>query len=118
MFLLKIASHCHFHGAWCSVAACTFLNDLLDVPRMDVHKLELFLSAYDLRVIVQDTIKDLHCTVPSRIICFECPEHDQILVMADADRISQVIANYITNALKYSAASEPVIVRLTRERTE
>ncbi|HEX3642571.1 MAG TPA: PAS domain-containing sensor histidine kinase, partial [Ktedonobacteraceae bacterium] len=95
-----------------------FINDLLDASRMDVHKLELLLSLYDLKAIVQETIKDFHCTIPSRTIFFECPEHDQILVMADADRISQVITNYITNAFKYSAASEPVIVRLTRERTE
>jgi signal transduction histidine kinase len=37
------------------------------------------------------------------------------LVSADCDRISQVIANYLTNALKYSAEDRPVLVELRQE---
>jgi signal transduction histidine kinase len=38
-----------------------------------------------------------------------------IPVVADADRIGQVITNYLTNALKYSAADRPVEVFLAIE---
>jgi len=36
-------------------------------------------------------------------------------VVADADRIGQVVTNYLTNALKYSAADRPVEVSLQLE---
>jgi signal transduction histidine kinase len=38
-----------------------------------------------------------------------------VLVYADADRIGQVVTNYLTNALKYSAGDQPVEVRLEQE---
>src|SRR5262249_32937653 len=57
-------------------------------------------------------------TLPNRQLRFEHAQHDKVLVMADTDRISQVVANYITNALKYSAADAPVTVGLTVEGTE
>jgi signal transduction histidine kinase len=37
---------------------------------------------------------------------------------ADADRISQVLANLLSNALKYSADDRPVTLSLRRERRE
>lgn len=36
------------------------------------------------------------------------------MIEADADRITQVISNYLTNALKYSSIERPVFVRLKR----
>ncbi|HEY4033541.1 MAG TPA: PAS domain-containing protein [Ktedonobacteraceae bacterium] len=94
------------------------INDLLDVSRIDANKLELSPSLHDLISIVQETVENLHSTIPNRRLLFEHSEHDQVPVMVDSDRIGQVVANYITNALKYSAASEPVIVGLTVEGTE
>jgi signal transduction histidine kinase len=34
------------------------------------------------------------------------------VVLADADRLGQVLGNYLTNALKYSSGDRPVVVRL------
>ena len=36
-------------------------------------------------------------------------------VLADADRLGQVVTNYLTNALKYSPADRPVTVGLDAE---
>ena len=94
------------------------INDLLDVSRIDANKLELSPTPHDLVAIVRETVENLHSTIPNRQLLFEHSEHAQVLVMVDTDRISQVIANYVTNALKYSATSEPVIVGLTVEGTE
>jgi PAS domain S-box-containing protein len=94
------------------------INDLLDVSRIDANKLELSPSLHDLISIVHETVENLHSTQPNRQLLFEHSEHDHVLVMVDSDRIGQVIANYITNALKYSEADKPVIVGLTVEGTE
>jgi signal transduction histidine kinase len=39
-------------------------------------------------------------------------------VLADEDRLCQVLANYLTNALKYSPDDAPVTVRLDVKRTK
>ncbi len=94
------------------------INDLLEVSRIDANKLELSPSLHDLVAIVRETVETLHSTIPNRRLLFEHSNHGQVLVIVDTDRIGQVITNYITNALKYSAASEPVIVGLTVEGTK
>ena len=51
------------------------------------------------------------CCWPRRILHVELP-YDAVPVVADKDRISQVVCNYVTNALKYSSDEHPVEVRL------
>ena len=94
------------------------INDLLDISRIDAHKLELSLAPHDLRTIVHETVEDLRSTILNRQLLFERAEYAPVLVMVDIDRIGQVIANYVTNAFKYSEPSEPVTVGLTVEGTE
>ncbi|MGZ3665804.1 MAG: sensor histidine kinase, partial [Ktedonobacterales bacterium] len=55
--------------------------------------------------------------VSEREIVLLLPE-GYIQVNADADRISQVLANLLSNALKYSACDRPVTLSLHRERRE
>ncbi|GCE23362.1 sensor histidine kinase [Dictyobacter kobayashii] len=40
------------------------------------------------------------------------PPEESVYVQADPDRISQVISNYVTNALKYSDAGRPIRIGL------
>lgn len=91
------------------------IGDLLDVSRIQEGKLDLSLDLCDLRTLVHGIVLDQQSTVPTRTITLELPETDEpIVIMADADRIGQVISNYLTNALKYSAMSAPVIVGLAQ----
>jgi signal transduction histidine kinase len=43
------------------------------------------------------------------------PAESTVSITADPERISQVITNYLTNALKYSSKDRPVHVRLQLE---
>ncbi|GCE21830.1 sensor histidine kinase [Dictyobacter kobayashii] len=43
------------------------------------------------------------------------PAEQSIPIIADADRIGQVVNNYLRNALKYSAADRPVEVGFSTE---
>lgn len=47
---------------------------------------------------------------PDRVINLEIDERLALPLNADADRIVQVISNYLTNALKYSEPERPIFV--------
>lgn len=90
------------------------VNDLIDVSRIQTNQLDLQLTPCDLVMIVREVVEDQRIVVPTRTIRWGTSvlEAD---VLADADRVGQVVNNYLTNALKYSETDKPVDVRLERE---
>lgn len=88
------------------------INDLLDISRITSNTLELSMHRYNLIRILREAINDLRLTAPERALVLEPPEHETIPILADRDRISQVIANYVTNALRYSPPDRPIYVGL------
>ena len=89
------------------------VNDLLDVSRMQTQAFSLLLESCDLTQIVQRAIDDQRGTVLERTIDLQLPEQHTLPIQADADRITQVVTNYLTNALKYSPADRPIQVRVS-----
>jgi signal transduction histidine kinase/PAS domain-containing protein len=86
------------------------VNDLVDVSRVQAGKLELRLEDTDLATIVRQAVTAQCQAAPERTIRLEVPEGQRVPVVADPWRIEQVVTNYLTNALKYSAADRPVAV--------
>jgi signal transduction histidine kinase len=84
---------------------------LLDVSRIRTSELELTPTLLDLANLLQDIDQEFHLTYPERVLMLTVPGHP-VLVTADSERIGQVIDNYLTNALKYSAAEQPIEIRL------
>ena len=91
------------------------VSDLLDISRLQADKLELRLAPCDLATIVRETVEDQRSASATRIIHLELAEEETAPVIADAERIGQVLSNYLTNALKYSPADRPVDVQLKKE---
>ncbi|HEY6409895.1 MAG TPA: ATP-binding protein, partial [Ktedonobacteraceae bacterium] len=91
------------------------VGDLLDISRLQVDKLELRLLPQDLAVIVREMVEDQRSATSTRTIHLDMAEGETVPVIADAERIGQVLGNYLTNALKYSPADRPVYVQLKKE---
>jgi K+-sensing histidine kinase KdpD len=87
-------------------------NDLVDVSRIQAGRLAMQLMPCDLVPIVVDAVREQTLTAPTRTIDVVVPPGAAVTVLADADRIGQVVTNYLTNALKYSADDKPVTVGL------
>lgn len=91
------------------------INDLLDLSHIQEDKVELRLAVCNLVGLVYETVQDHQAAYPSRLITLDLPEQDPIPVYADRDRLQQVLSNYLTNALKFSPATEPVQVGIALE---
>ncbi|HEX8032887.1 MAG TPA: ATP-binding protein, partial [Ktedonobacterales bacterium] len=88
------------------------IGDLLDVSRIHAGKLEMRLEPCDLLEIVRDAVREQCVAWPERSIELDLPQRADLEVTVDPDRISQVVTNLLTNALKYSRTEQPVTVRV------
>jgi signal transduction histidine kinase len=86
---------------------------LFDTSALRAGKLELHRARCDLAALVRQQVEAQRMAASGRTIRLHEPAsgpREPIAVEADADRIGQVITNYLTNALKYSASDKPVDV--------
>jgi signal transduction histidine kinase len=91
------------------------LDEMSDAARLKSGEaLSLSLAPVDLVEIVQRVASGAHATPhgKSRTITLDCPS--TAVVTADAARMQRVVQNLLDNALKYSAAPQPVIVTVER----
>jgi signal transduction histidine kinase len=87
------------------------VSDLLDVSRIQAGKMELRPEPCDLLDIVAEAVEGQRVVWPDRRISLDLAGLTSLALVADADRVGQVVTNYLTNALKYSAPDQPVDVR-------
>ncbi len=90
-------------------------DDLVDDARIREGRLALRPEPCDLGAIVRAAVEEQRALAPNRIIHLAVPVTQTVPVFADAERIAQVVTNYLTNALKYSKEDRPVVVRLEGE---
>lgn len=93
-------------------ALAHLINDLLDITRIKQGKLEFFYEFFDLDQLIRDAIEDIRVTSKLHPIRYTGLPNTE--VMADKNRISQVIQNIIRNAMKYSPEGETVKVSLKK----
>jgi PAS domain S-box-containing protein len=94
------------------------VGDLLDISRIQVGKMEMHLVPSDVRTIVREAVESQRLATSERVIHLIEPEIGTLSVMADADRIEQVVINYLANAIKYSPDASPVEVSLSVQDDE
>jgi signal transduction histidine kinase len=89
-----------------------FVNDLIDALRIEIGHLALKLVPRDLRRLCRNVVREQMHAMQRTIIPL-LPKQP-VVVNVDPSHISQVLANLLSNALKYSPPDSPVTVRLER----
>lgn len=93
------------------------VNDILDVARIDAGALTVVREPLDLGDAVADAVAESQgFAAEQRVPLLLTPAGAELPVHADRDRVSQVIANLVSNALKFSP--EGVAVTVTLERRQ
>jgi two-component system phosphate regulon sensor histidine kinase PhoR len=80
------------------------IDDLLMLARLDSGRLALNLQPCPVRTAAQETLDDLAPRAQVRAMRLENTVPAGLLVLADPDRLSQVLSNLIDNGIKYGRA--------------
>jgi signal transduction histidine kinase/CheY-like chemotaxis protein len=91
------------------------VNDLLDMSRIDSGKLSIYVQPVDLNVAVQEAIESVRSEIDQREIILESNlASDETIILADPDRLGQVITNLLINAIKFTDKNGHISVSTER----
>jgi signal transduction histidine kinase len=91
------------------------VNTLLETSRISANTMELLFEICELDRLLREVVGDTRYVPEARQVHIHVPENKNVVVMADASRIKQVIIHYLSNAHKYSAIDRPIKVHLREE---
>lgn len=94
----------------------TIVDDLLDASRIDAGELRVEPKSAELVGVVRDAIDRIRPSLKRHEITLHAP--DAVQAQIDVDRIEQVIANLLTNAIKYSPDGGTIEVAVETNATE
>jgi PAS domain S-box-containing protein len=90
------------------------IEELLDVGRLQSGRIQIDHEPFDLSELVRESVQSTQYTYPE--CSLEVHTDSSVQVVADRDRIGQVLTNLLDNAVKYSASDCRIVVRLTASR--
>ncbi|HEY0895192.1 MAG TPA: PAS domain S-box protein [Sphingobacteriaceae bacterium] len=89
------------------------VSDLLDISKIEAGKLQLNKEPFDVRPLVDEAIELIQLSTTTHRIILDT-DVECFLIEGDKQRVEQVIVNLLTNAIKYSPASDAVYVYLQK----
>ncbi len=90
------------------------ISDLLDVSRIESGRLELKKREFDMVKLAEIVMGKLESQSPRHVLTL-IPECETARVLADPDKIEQVLVNLLDNAIKYSPRGGEVRVNISRQ---
>jgi signal transduction histidine kinase len=89
------------------------VSDLLEASRLESGSVELQTSQFDLGALLDETRNRMQLLGERHPIRVNAPE--RLSLIADKDRIEQVLANLLSNAIRYSPEGGPIDVEAKRD---
>ena len=92
------------------------INDLMDLSAVAVGKMRLNIGQVQLVEVVEASLTSIRPSVTAKGLTLDASlSGDDMIVMADADRLQQIVWNLLSNALKFTPSGGRIEVRLERQ---
>ncbi|MBP5988092.1 MAG: response regulator [Azonexus sp.] len=100
-------------------ALLSIINDILDFSKIEAGKLSIEIVAFELRALIEETMRPLGPRATEKGLHFSCTVGDGVpdRVQGDPLRLRQVLLNLLGNAIKFTDRGE-VELRVTSERCQ
>jgi signal transduction histidine kinase len=90
--------------------------EMLDLSRLEAGKVKLFRDDFSLPALARSVFDKLEMAATAKNLCIKFDFPDACVITADEARISQVIENFATNAVKYTPVNGNILVRIDARR--
>jgi PAS domain S-box-containing protein len=90
--------------------------DILDISKLESGNLKLVISSSDLNELVKNAVETLKYNADEKNIALEVEYESVQLMSLDKDRITQVIMNLITNAVKFTDPGGRITIRTIKDK--
>jgi two-component system phosphate regulon sensor histidine kinase PhoR len=87
------------------------LNDLTDLSNIELGKVSLRLAPTPLRPVVDSVLELVDAKARERGVALSADVSETTMVLADHDRLAQILINLVDNAVKYTPSGGTVTVR-------
>ncbi len=89
------------------------VNDTLDLERIESGIFEMHLSHINLTSLIKEIITSFYSVAIEKKTTFKIIAKHDIFIIADEDRIRQVLINLVSNALKVNPANSEILITVT-----
>jgi PAS domain S-box-containing protein len=91
------------------------INDILDVKKMEDGKFELQVVEVDLAELIEKSVTGLDAIIAQSDLTIDISLDAPAIVMGDRDRLTQVLYNLISNAIKFSPKGSTIKISVAHE---
>ena len=98
----------------------SLINDILDMSRIESGKVELRAEPADLQMVFEETLEIVTVQMQAKNLTFnaDCSGIRDRYVVCDTNRISRIMLNLLSNALKFTPSGGTVDAILSQKYTE
>ena len=93
------------------------INSILNVSQIESGRLDLTTEEIDAREVCRTIIEDFESRSPDHMFELRIPE-PAAMIRVDVSRFSQIVANLVDNAVKYSPGSSRVVIAADKDLDE
>jgi signal transduction histidine kinase len=86
------------------------VSDLAELWRAESHQLPLRIEAVDLDAVAREVVDRFRPIAVPRGISIDLDSDPPVVARADRDRVAQVLANYLSNAIRHAPPGSTIVV--------
>lgn len=94
----------------------TMINNLLDIEKLEAGMLKFDMKPVSLSKVIEQSVDSVRGMAMQQYLTIEVPAVDEV-VWGDSERLTEVVTNLISNAIKYSPKAGKITITTTKHES-